>query len=341
MSAVYFAGVMVRLMLTLTPVVCILSGVAFSGLLDLFLREESATRVEDSSEVEEETASPGNKRLYDKAGRVPKMKHEQVKENDGVGPNVCSFVIIVVMLLLMLFAVHCTWVTSNAYSSPSIVLASYGSDGSRQILDDFREAYFWLSQNTADEARIMSWWDYGYQIAGMANRTTLVDNNTWNNSHIALVGKAMSSNESAAYNIMTDLDVDYVLVIFGGVIGYSGDDINKFLWMVRIAEGEHPKEIRESDYFTEQGEFRVDSEGSPTLLNSLMYKLSYYRFGELKLDYRSPAGYDRTRNTVIGNKDFHLTYLEEAYTTEHWLVRIYRYLIAQCKRICFKQSFLE
>jgi len=54
-------------------------------------------------------------------------------------------------------------------------------------LDDFREAYFWLWQNTDDNARIMSWWDYGYQIAGMGNRTTLVDNNTWNNSHIALV----------------------------------------------------------------------------------------------------------------------------------------------------------
>ena len=39
----------------------------------------------------------------------------------------------------------------------------------------------------------------------------LVDNNTWNNSHIALVGKAMSSNESAAFEIMTELDVDYVL----------------------------------------------------------------------------------------------------------------------------------
>lgn len=117
---------------------------------------------------------------------------------------------------------------------------------SRQILDDFREAYYWLAQNTNDDARVMSWWDYGYQIAGMANRTTLVDNNTWNNSHIALVGKAMSSNETAAYDIMTALDVDYVLVIFGGVIGYSGDDINKFLWMVRIAEGEHPKEIRVS-----------------------------------------------------------------------------------------------
>ena len=55
---------------------------------------------------------------------------------------------------------------------------------------------------------------------------------------------AMSSNESAGYEIMRDLDVDYVLAIFGGVIGYSGDDINKFLWMVRIAEGEHPKEIK-------------------------------------------------------------------------------------------------
>lgn len=120
----------------------------------------------------------------------------------------------------------------------------FSNHSSRQILDDFREAYYWLSQNTADDARVMSWWDYGYQIAGMANRTTLVDNNTWNNSHIALVGKAMSSREEDAYEIMTSLDVDYVLVIFGGVIGYSGDDINKFLWMVRIAEGEHPKDIK-------------------------------------------------------------------------------------------------
>jgi len=229
--------------------------------------------------------------------------------------NIRSIVIVAVMMMLMMFAVHCTWVTSNAYSSPSIVLASYRPDGGRNILDDFREAYYWLWQNTDEDARV---------IAGMANRTTLVDNNTWNNSHIALVGKAMSSNESAAYKIMTDLNVDYVLVIFGGVMGYSGDDINKFLWMVRIAEGEHPNDIRESDYFTERGEFRVDSEGSPTLLNCLMYKLSYYRFGDLKLDYHTPAGFDRTRNAVIGNKDFDLTYLEEAYTTEHWLVRIYR-----------------
>ena len=37
-----------------------------------------------------------------------------------------------------------------------------------------------------------------------------------------------------------------------------------------------------------------------------------------------PSGYDRVRNMEIGNKDFELTTLEEAYTTEHWLVRIYK-----------------
>jgi len=35
----------------------------------------------------------------------------------------------------------------------------------------------------------MSWWDYGYQITAMANRTILVDNNTWNNTHISRVGQ--------------------------------------------------------------------------------------------------------------------------------------------------------
>ena len=49
-----------------------------------------------------------------------------------------------------------------------------------------------------------------------------------------------------------------------------------------------------------------------------------FSFGELRFDYNTPAGFDRTRNAVIGNPDFDLTYLEEAFTSEHWLVRIYR-----------------
>ncbi len=55
-----------------------------------------------------------------------------------------------------------------------------------------------------------------------------------------------------------------------------------------------------------------------------MYKLSYYRFAEVMMGPNMPTGYDRTRNTEIGVKDIRLTHLEEAFTSEHWLVRIYR-----------------
>lgn len=80
----------------------------------------------------------------------------------------------------------------------------------------------------------MSWWDYGYQITGMANRTVLVDNNTWNNTHIATVGRAMASPEKIAYETAKAMDAKYVLVLYGGMSYYSGDDISKFIWMIRI-----------------------------------------------------------------------------------------------------------
>lgn len=99
----------------------------------------------------------------------------------------------------------------------------------------------------------------------------------WYLAHIATVGKAMSSSEEVAYPILRKHDVDYVLVIFGGLLGYSGDDINKFLWMVRIAQGVWPDEIQEPNYFTAKGEYRVDEAASTTMKNSLMYKMSYYR----------------------------------------------------------------
>ena len=40
---------------------------------------------------------------------------------------------------------------------------------------------------------------------------------------------------------------------------------------------------QESNYFTPQGEFRVDAGGSQTLLHCLMYKLAYHRFGDVQV----------------------------------------------------------
>ena len=69
LSAVYFAGVMVRLMLTLTPCVCVLSAIAFSKLFDLYLREEdSRGRGGGGGDAPESAAGDTDKngRLYDK-----------------------------------------------------------------------------------------------------------------------------------------------------------------------------------------------------------------------------------------------------------------------------------
>ena len=51
---------------------------------------------------------------------------------------------------LITYTFHCTWVTSEAYSSPSIVLSARAGDGGRIIFDDFREAYYWLRHNTPE-----------------------------------------------------------------------------------------------------------------------------------------------------------------------------------------------
>ncbi|KAF8737291.1 hypothetical protein AX14_013140 [Amanita brunnescens Koide BX004] len=339
--ASYFAGVMVRLMLTLTPVVCITSAVALSTLLDTYIDPAEPDAPHEPSDtgsgasVVNVPPTPSSKKAKKAAAAAAAVEPSTPRAIDSPASSKKSasttsrgifgfdsrlVVVLNTIGMLAFFVVHCTWVTSTAYSSPSVVLASTGQDGSQHIIDDFREAYYWLRQNTPKDAVVMSWWDYGYQIAGMADRATLVDNNTWNNTHIATVGKAMSSSEEVAYPILRKHDVDYVLVIFGGLLGYSGDDINKFLWMVRIAQGVWPDEIQEANYFTQHGEYRVDERASTTMKNSLMYKMSFYRFAEL---FGGSQAVDRVRQQNMPKTGPTLDILDEAYTSENWIVRIY------------------
>ncbi|KAI1107725.1 glycosyltransferase family 66 protein [Jackrogersella minutella] len=309
----YFAGVMVRLMLTLTPVVCVAAAIAVSNLLDTYLDIRSPEPIDSEQESSDAATKKASKHGVLKAASQPVVGIYNLLSKAFIAGSMTLF--------LLVFVQHCTWVTSNAYSSPSVVLASRMPDGSQHIIDDYREAYQWLRQNTKEDAKIMSWWDYGYQIGGMADRPTLVDNNTWNNTHIATVGKAMSSREEVSYPIMRQHEVDYVLVVFGGLLGYSGDDINKFLWMVRIAEGIWPDEVKERDFFTARGEYRVDGEASDTMKNSLMYKMSYYNYGSL---FPPGQAQDRVRGARLPDQGPVLNTLEEAYTSENWIIRIYK-----------------
>jgi dolichyl-diphosphooligosaccharide--protein glycosyltransferase len=340
----YFSGVMVRLMLVLTPALCIVGAIGVSFTLDRYMAAPPAPSVSgdgDGAAALDELLPPAsvasaaaNATVVDSDAARQWTRYDEhvadqrraMQERRYANPTWDMRLVVIgsIVATLLFYQVHCTWVTQAAYSSPSIVI-SRGNGPNDGVIDDFREAYYWLRQNTPEDAKIMSWWDYGYQISGMANRTTLVDNNTWNNSHIAQVGQAFSSNEQTAYKIVRSLDVDYVLVVFGGFIGYSSDDINKFLWMVRIGGSTDPR-IKEADYYTPRGEYRIDAAASPTMQNCLMYLLSYYRFDEVQTHPSVPAGFDRVRQAEVGRKKIKLTHFEEAYTSDAWIVRIYKVL---------------
>ena len=119
-----------------------------------------------------------------------------------------------------------------------------------------------------------------------------------------------------------------MLVTFGGLSGVTGDDVNKFLWMARAAERAFPAGgVTAASFMSdEDGQFRVDARASGAMLDSLLYALCYHRFGSVRADPARPAGWDRVRHAEIGRKDVTLEGLEEAFTSKHWIVRVYRVL---------------
>ena len=79
--ASYFAGVMVRLMLTLTPIVCVLASVTFSRTFDAFLGDEDLqppieTQGKTGTGETSETAEPSSP-VVSKKGKK-KRKEEKV-----------------------------------------------------------------------------------------------------------------------------------------------------------------------------------------------------------------------------------------------------------------------
>eukprot|EP00047_Mylnosiga_fluctuans_P022906 m.128857 g.128857 ORF g.128857 m.128857 type:complete len:680 (-) comp9420_c0_seq2:138-2177(-) len=302
LASLYSASTAIRNMLQFTLAACVLAAVAMSRLLTTYFPSSDSAR--DQSRRKDKDRQP--------------YQHE-----------IAVTVLGVLSLFLALYAYHSVWAISQAYSAPTLFLHASQASGGSVTFDDFREAYEWLRTNTADDAKVLSWWDYGYHIARLANRTTVIDNNYVNTTHVARVGQIFASDEAHAYPMLLDLGVDYILVVFGGKVGYGSDDVNKFIWMLRAAaSGPDGSHFKEEDYYSRLGEFQVGRHGAPALHASLLYKLCYQGFGTVFTEHGKPPGYDRVREEEIGSKQFPLDTVVEVYTSLHWLVRIYRVLPA-------------
>ncbi|KAH8051460.1 Oligosaccharyl transferase STT3 subunit [Aureococcus anophagefferens] len=160
------------------------------------------------------------------------------------------------------------WSLAEGMSQPSIMFRAHLRNGTPVMVDDYREAYWWLRDNTPEDARVMAWWDYGYQIAGIANRTTIADGNTWNHEHIATLGRCLTSPEKSAHKIVRHL-ADYVLIWTGG----GGDDLAKSPHMARIGNSVY-RDICPDDPTCRSFGF-LDRQGTPTAMmaESLLFKL--------------------------------------------------------------------
>mmetsp|Transcript_14027 Transcript_14027/g.19703 ORF Transcript_14027/g.19703 Transcript_14027/m.19703 type:complete len:1048 (-) Transcript_14027:136-3279(-) len=184
-------------------------------------------------------------------------------------------------------------------SHPSIIIKGTTRDGRDVTVDDYREAYWWLRDNTPEDSRIMAWWDYGYQITAIANRTTIADGNTWNHEHIALLGRALTSPEKEGHRIARHL-ADYILLWTGG----GGDDLAKSPHMRRIANSVYrhmcPGDPTCRSYgFSQMGP-------TPTMAASMLYKLH---------SHKTQTGVEADRNRF-----------RMVYQSRHGKVRIFKVL---------------
>jgi dolichyl-diphosphooligosaccharide--protein glycosyltransferase len=152
-------------------------------------------------------------------------------------------------------------------SNPSVMFKGKLQNGQEIMVDDYREAYWWLRDHTPTDSRVLAWWDYGYQIAGMANRTTIADGNTWNHEHIATLGRSLVSPEIKAHNIIRHW-ADYVLIWSGG----GGDDLAKSPHMARIGTSVYP-DICPNDPTCAHFGFHQNGKPTPMMEESLLYRL--------------------------------------------------------------------
>ncbi|MBC8251077.1 MAG: hypothetical protein H8E89_05775 [Candidatus Nitrosopelagicus sp.] len=85
----------------------------------------------------------------------------------------CS-VIVVLFLIPVTLPEHTNWI-SWADFPPTI---KHGGSFYSIYTDDWSDSMNWLKYNSDEDAVIASWWDYGYWITTLSDRTTIVDNAT-------------------------------------------------------------------------------------------------------------------------------------------------------------------
>ena len=178
-------------------------------------------------------------------------------------PIKISYVVLIIFLfsLPLVFPTNYNWINSS--DTPPIIFTGAATNPPS---NDWIETLEWIKLNTPENAVIASWWDYGYWITTMSDRTTIVDNATLSTKQIQKMAQMLMSTPDNSWNILKEMNADYVVIFLSAqkindnnelyVLGGGGDE-SKSPWFAQI--GDFPvKRFFESDltttnnYFDEQ-----------------------------------------------------------------------------------------
>lgn len=214
-TSIYFAGSYVRLTLLMAPVVSILWALALVQVVKPF-----ATILREG----------------------PIIHRRKMRFRPHVGKEFsAAFIILMFLLLTITFVLPSAGssfprVIDRAYSPTTIAASSLPLKPGEPV-SDWLDALNWMRVNLESDDIVAAWWDYGYWITAIANKTTLADNGTGNTTQIGLIGKMFMSNETQAIEFLKEYDVDYVVVYQtfrdDGSDAVYGDE-GKWRWMARI-----------------------------------------------------------------------------------------------------------
>ena len=204
-----------------------------------------------------------------------------VRKEAHAGKGLAGFTFPLIFMLTFLS------VAGAVQAAESPVTIASASLPMKDSYPDWLEALNWIKTNLPPDAVIAAWWDYGYWIRVIANRTTLADNGTINMTQIQLIARMFLSNETEAVKILRKLGATHVLIFItfrspmGDDAGYG--DENKWHWMARIAADRWP-EFKEEEFGKyEHGRWEWSDRGKQTVIYKLMQYVKSETLGEVRV----------------------------------------------------------
>ncbi len=295
LTSIYFAGSFVRLTLLMAPAVSILWALALVKLVKPFV-----TILRES----------------------PKTPRRKMRFRSRVGKEFsAAFIILMFLLLTFTFALPSAGsdhsrVIQRAYSPTTIAASSLPI---RTQVRDWLDALNWMRVNLNETDVVAAWWDYGYWITTIANKTTLADNGTHNSTQISKIGQMFMSNETEAIKFLEEYDSTYILVFVTFATNGSANNVydagygdeGKWRWMARIGgldDNKYGNYTLGTDWVdtNEDGQINDDELIANELgNNTVIYKLMHYAsdtvtsgFSNIGLEYFEKAYFSQEPETL-------------------------------------------